>query len=73
MRIPSLVALLVLLAPNAWSEPVSFEEILTHTVSAADHRIAYGTLDQQIGELWLLPCKGPFPLVLLVHGGCWLK
>ena len=27
MRIPSLVALLVLLAPNAWSEPVSFEEI----------------------------------------------
>jgi acetyl esterase/lipase len=39
-------------------------------------RIAYGTEPQQFGELWLPPAErfgaGPHPVVLLVHGGCWM-
>jgi len=38
-------------------------------------RIAYGPLPQQQGELWLPPAerfgRGPYPVALLVHGGCW--
>ncbi|HEY5036919.1 MAG TPA: alpha/beta hydrolase [Chthoniobacterales bacterium] len=37
-------------------------------------RIAYGNGPQQFGEL-RLPTKGagPFPVFILVHGGCWLS
>jgi len=34
-------------------------------------RIAYGTLPAQVADLWLPEGKGPFPVVLMVHGGCW--
>lgn len=40
------------------------------------HKIAYGPAPQQFGELWLPPADrfgtGPHPVVLLVHGGCWM-
>lgn len=39
-------------------------------------RVAYGTAPQQQGELWLPePARfgtGPHPVVVLVHGGCWM-
>ena len=34
---------------------------------------AYGTEPHQVGELRLPPGKGPFPVVEVVHGGCWTK
>ena len=36
-------------------------------------KIAYGAGPQQFGELWLPEGKGPHPLVVLIHGGCWTK
>ena len=41
------------------------------------HRVAYASdAPQQVGELWLPPAErfgpGPYPVVLLVHGGCWM-
>ncbi len=36
-------------------------------------KIAYGPGPQQFGELWLPEGKGPHPLVVLIHGGCWTK
>jgi len=38
----------------------------------ADARIAYADHPSGFGELRLPPGDGPFPVVLLVHGGCWL-
>lgn len=35
--------------------------------------IAYGTADQQFGELRIPSGKGPFPVAILVHGGCWSR
>ncbi len=35
-------------------------------------RIAYGSTPQQFGELRLPTGSGPFPVVVLVHGGCWM-
>ena len=34
-------------------------------------RIVYGTDPEQFGELRLPPGAGPFPVVVLIHGGCW--
>ena len=37
------------------------------------HRIAYATEDSlQFGDLLLPPGPGPFPLAVVIHGGCWL-
>ncbi len=37
----------------------------------AGERIAYGPGAQQFGELRVPHGRGPFPVVVLVHGGCW--
>lgn len=37
----------------------------------ADARIAYGPDPLQFADLWLPAGRGPHPLVLMVHGGCW--
>ncbi len=42
-------------------------------VPAADHRIAYGSDSSQFGDLRLPKGAGPFPIVVVIHGGCWLS
>jgi acetyl esterase/lipase len=39
----------------------------------ADHVIAYGDDPLQFGELRLPEGDGPFPVVVLFHGGCWMS
>ena len=51
--------------------PISYEEMLQHTVPPPPLRAQYGHRAEQFGELWLPPGAGPFSVVLLVHGGCW--
>jgi len=37
----------------------------------ADRTIAYGPAPQQVAELRLPKSPGPYPVAVLVHGGCW--
>jgi len=39
----------------------------------ADYVIAYGDDPLQFGELRLPNGKGPFPVVVFMHGGCWMS
>lgn len=39
----------------------------------ADARIVYGPAPEQFGELRLPAGKGPFPLAIVIHGGCFLS
>lgn len=39
---------------------------------AADRRVAYGEGALQFADLRLPNGEGPFPVVVIVHGGCWL-
>ena len=36
-------------------------------------RISYGDAPQQFGELRVPSGDGPFPIFILIHGGCWLS
>ena len=51
---------------------MSWDEVQNLPMPAAGRRIAYGPELQQFGELRLPKGKGPFAVVVLVHGGCWL-
>jgi acetyl esterase/lipase len=52
-------------------KPVSSEDILTLPPPPADARLAYGTDLNQFGDLRLPRTKGPFPVVMNIHGGYW--
>lgn len=41
-------------------------------VSPGARRIAYGTDPLQFGELRVPSTKGPYPVAIVVHGGCWV-
>jgi acetyl esterase/lipase len=39
----------------------------------ADYRLAYGPDPLQFGELRLPSGTGPFPVAVVIHGGCWVS
>jgi len=51
---------------------LSWGDIAKRPLPPAGTRIAYGAGPQQFGELRLPEGKGPFPTIVLIHGGCWL-
>lgn len=51
--------------------PISFSQLLERPRTAATARIAYGPGPLQFGELWLPKGRGPHPVAVLIHGGCW--
>jgi acetyl esterase/lipase len=52
---------------------LSWSELSAMPLPAPAKRTAYGSGPQQFGELRLPDGKGPFPVVVLIHGGCWLS
>ena len=49
------------------------EDLAAGPGTAAAKREAYGTEPQQFGELRLPAGTGPFPIAVIIHGGCWTK
>ncbi|MCY7389355.1 MAG: alpha/beta hydrolase [Burkholderiales bacterium] len=77
MRNFILILLLAMTSASAESQTLTFSQILNRPelkTTQPDHKIAYGKEATQYGELWLPPAttKGPLPVVVLIHGGCWL-
>lgn len=65
------VTLLLLFVQPAGAQNLSFEEIEQLPAPTADHRIAYGEDPLQFGDLRLPQGRGPHPIVVVIHGGCW--
>lgn len=59
--------------PHSDQRPIAWNDLLDRPREAADLRISYGTGEQEFGELWLPDGDGPFPVVAMIHGGCWLS
>lgn len=46
-------------------------EMSAREIRAPEARIAWGAGAEQFGELRLPPGEGPFPVAVVLHGGCW--
>ncbi|MDB5819255.1 MAG: hypothetical protein JWQ11_2895 [Rhizobacter sp.] len=60
--------------PSASAQPIallSLAEVSKMPLPPPGVVIAYGSGAQQYGELRLPHGVGPFPVVMLIHGGCW--
>ena len=51
--------------------PMKLADYLALSGPTPAARIAYGPAPSQYAELFLPQGKGPFPVAVLVHGGCW--
>lgn len=50
--------------------PMTWADLTARPRPHADATIAYGADPYQKIDLWLPNGAGPFPVVLMVHGGC---
>ena len=53
--------------------PMKLADYMALSGPAPSATVAYGSAPSQYAELFLPPGKGPFPVAVLVHGGCWTR
>jgi acetyl esterase/lipase len=51
---------------------MTFDEVVALPRPEPGHHITYGPGELTFGELRLPDSDGPFPVVMVIHGGCWL-
>lgn len=73
MSLPhSLIATALLASMHgAVAAPMSLDDYLALQGPAPTAQISYGPAPSQYAQLFRPPGAGPFPVVVLVHGGCW--
>ena len=52
---------------------MSWSDLTTRELPQPQSTHAYGDDAAQVADLWLPEGTGPFPVVLMIHGGCWQK
>lgn len=57
----------------AMGAPMQWSDLTERPRPQASTRLPYAKGDGYYADLWLPEGKGPFPVVLMVHGGCWRK
>ena len=57
--------------PRPQAELMKWPALLERPRPEPDATFAYGADQMQKADLWLPAGKGPHPVVLMVHGGCW--
>jgi len=67
----SLLSAVLLSGSAAVAAPMTLDQYLALSGPAPTATIAYGSAPSQFAELFRPSGPGPFPVVVLVHGGCW--
>jgi acetyl esterase/lipase len=58
---------------TGWAQLLTWRQVIERPLPQPDTVLSYGNLPFQFGELWLpRSTPGPHPVLLLIHGGCWL-
>lgn len=60
-----------LAAPACRAQNLTFQDVQKLKARPADSRVSYGAGAQQFGELRLPAGRGPHPVAIIIHGGCW--
>ncbi|WP_375271738.1 alpha/beta hydrolase family protein [Sphingomonas sp.] len=58
-------------APTAAFAPLTWSDLTKRTRPTPDATVSYGDDSMQKVDVWLPRGAGPFPVVVMVHGGCW--
>lgn len=58
-------------APIATFVPLTWSDLTERPRPAPDATVSYGDDQMQKVDVWLPRGTGPFPVVVMVHGGCW--
>lgn len=66
-------AVLCLLPAPALSQHITPQDLLSTEPIDPDHVSSYGSDPLQFGHLRLPEGEGPFPVLVVIHGGCWLS
>src|SRR5688572_30705675 len=72
MSLRVVIAIAVLTGTVAAAQSRGPVELADAAVPPGARRLAYGTEALQFGELRLPSTKGPHPVAIVIHGGCWL-
>ena len=59
-------------ASPAAAQTLTFQDILALPAPPPARRLRYGNEPPQFGELRLPAGRGPHPVAVVIHGGCWL-
>ena len=68
-----LIFLTMTLSSNSQSQLMSMSDVLALPVDPPALKSSYGADPLQFGELRLPEGEGPHPVVMILHGGCWLN
>lgn len=67
-----LAAMTAMVSGPAGAGPATVQAYMAQAQAPPDARIAYGAAQAQVVELFRPKGQGPFPVVVLIHGGCFL-
>jgi hypothetical protein len=62
-----------LAAVGVYAQRLSPADVAALPSKPADAKVSYGQSGPQFGELRLPTGKGPFPVAVVIHGGCWVS
>ena len=65
--------LLLVALPSVSADLLKPREVDAIPSSPPDRTLAYGSDPNQFGQLFLPQGRGPFPVAVVIHGGCWKK
>src|SRR5437660_2007422 len=66
-----LAAVPLLLSGSVYGQSTNPLDLLKQPTPPANEKITYGKDALQFGEIRVPAGAGPFPVAILVHGGCW--
>lgn len=71
MRVIALGLALTLATPSLSDEPLTPDQVDARPSTPPTATQPYGAEKYQVGDLRVPKGKGPFPVAVVVHGGCW--